>query len=151
MSLESHLTTVRTFHQLIGERIASQPSLLPGDREEANQMAKELRTISTRFSEHTENKLVCRAAMAIEELSEWLAAHVQEDLVEATDALADRLFVLLGDGVATGLPVEAAFELVSKSNHTKLASKLSGSGKGVKGDGYECPKERIAQLLGITR
>lgn len=147
MTLEKHLSSVCSFHELIGERIASQPSLLPGDRDEAGQMAKELRTISNKFSEFSQNNLVSRAAMAVEELAEWLEAHVQENLVEAADALADRLFVLLGDAVATGLPVEAAFEFVSQSNHTKMASKRSGAGKGVKGSGFECPKEKLALLL----
>ena len=147
MSLEKQLSDVHSFHQMIGEVVSERPALLPGNRQESDQMAKQLREISDRFSQFAENKLVSRAAMAVEELAEWLEAHSQEDLVEAADALADRLFVLLGDAVATGIPLEAAFDLVSQSNLTKMASKLSGSGKGVKGSGFECPKEKLAQLL----
>jgi predicted HAD superfamily Cof-like phosphohydrolase len=151
MSLESHLTTVRTFHQLIGELVVSQPSLLPGDRNQADEMASELRKISKRFSELADNKLVTRAAMAVEELAEWLESHIRDDLVEATDALADRLFVLIGDAASSGLPIEAAFEIVARSNATKLASKRSLSGKAIKSDEYQCPKKKIAQLLGVVR
>jgi len=151
MNFEKHLTNARSYHALIGELIAAQPSLLPGNREEAAQMAIELRKISSNFSCVAENKLVARAAMVVEELAEWIEAHIQEDLIEATDALADRLFLLMGDAVASGLPIEPAYEFVSQSNQTKLANKLSDSGKGVKGYEYECPKKKIAKLLGINR
>ena len=70
--------------------------------------------------------------------------------MEATDALADRLFVLLGDAVACGLPIGPAFELVAKSNATKQQMRLS-DGKGEKGEGYMCPKNQLGELLESIR
>jgi len=151
MSLEKLLEQVASFHHLIGELISANPILLAGDRKAGSELACELRNISVKYSNQRGNRLVSRAAMAIEELAEWLEAHSQEDLVEATDALADRLFVLLGDAVATGIPLEGAFELVSQSNLTKVASKTTNAGKGVKSAEFQCPKESLAKLLTANR
>ena len=41
--------------------------------------------------------LLSRAAMALEELAEWVTAHARGDLVAAADAWADRAYVL-GNG-----------------------------------------------------
>ena len=58
--------------------------------------------------------------MAVEELGEWLAANGKSDLPGAADALGDRLYVLLGDAVATGIPLPEVFEAVHESNWSKL-------------------------------
>jgi len=83
--------------------------------------------------------------MAIEELGEWLSAHGTGDLAAAADALGDRLFILLGDAVATGLPLPEIFERVYDSNSTKLKGVTNGLGKAVKGPGYVAPD--LAQLV----
>ena len=67
-----------------------------------------------------QDQLLSRAAMAVEELGEWIFAHADTDLVAAADSLADRFYVLLGDAVATGLPLGRLFEAVHRSNMTKL-------------------------------
>jgi predicted HAD superfamily Cof-like phosphohydrolase len=149
MTLDLHLSTVRTFHELIGETVNAHPALLPGCRLEAMKMAAELREIAVKYSVVVNNKLVMRAAMAAEELAEWVEAHVQEDLTEAADAIADRLFVLLGDAVATGLPLDAAFGIVAESNSTKVASECNEGGKGIKGESFASPKKKLAQLLSL--
>ncbi len=88
---------------------------------------------------------LCRAAMELEELAEWLLAHAQANLVGVADALGDRLYLLLGDAVATGLPLAELFSVVHESNMSKLGGVHTGLGKGVKGPGYARP--RIAEVL----
>ena len=79
-----------------------------------------------------------RALMAIEELAEWIEAHLEGDRVAAADAIGDRLYVLLGDAVATGLPVLEIFDEVHQSNMTKRRQEQS-TGKGVKGKDFRSP------------
>jgi predicted HAD superfamily Cof-like phosphohydrolase len=76
--------------------------------------------------------------MAVEELAEWIEAHVASDLTAAADAWADRAYLLFGDAVATGLGTEALFDEVHRSNMTK-APVNPATGKAVKSDGYLAP------------
>jgi predicted HAD superfamily Cof-like phosphohydrolase len=78
--------------------------------------------------------------MMLEELREWLFAHANSNLVDAADALADRFYLLLGDAVATGLPLADLFQEVHKSNMGKLAGVRTGVGKGLKGPNYCRPQ-----------
>lgn len=90
-------------------------------------------------------QLLSRAAMAVEVLGEWLSAHGAGNLPAAADAIGDRLFILLGDAVATGLPLPEIFERVYESNSTKLKGVTNGLGKAVKGPGYVAPS--LAELV----
>ena len=85
-----------------------------------------------------------RAAMAIEELAEWLLAHANGDLVAAADAWADRAYVLFGDAVAAGLPAAELFAEVHRSNMTKELV-ADGTGKARKGAAYRPPE--LAAIL----
>ena len=87
----------------------------------------------------TEDVLLSRVAMAVEELGEWLAANGKGDLAAAADALGDRLYVLLGDAVATGIPMAEVFEAVHESNWSKLPLVTTGMGKAFKGPDYQAP------------
>ena len=78
--------------------------------------------------------------MILEELAEWLLAHANSNLVDVADALSDRFYLLLGDAVATGLPLTDLFQEVHRSNMTKLAAVHTVVGKGIKGPSYERPK-----------
>ena len=82
--------------------------------------------------------------MAIEELAEWLLAHVNDDLIAAADAWADRAYVLLGDAVAAGLPAAELFAEVHASNMTKELV-ADGTGKARKGAAYRPPE--LAAIL----
>lgn len=88
--------------------------------------------------------LLLRLSLALEELAEWLMAHATGDLVGAADAWADRIYALLGDAVATGLPASQLFEAVHASNLSKSPPTTSG-GKAVKGPDYVPPN--IATVL----
>jgi predicted HAD superfamily Cof-like phosphohydrolase len=145
MQFRDALRYVEDFHRLIGERVSETPCLLTGSKSKASELAQNLRKLIVQYR-GTGDQVLSRTTLSLEETAEWLEAHAAEDLVEATDALADRLFVLLGDAVACGLPVAPAFELVAKSNATKQQMRLS-DGKGQKGEGYMCPKNQLGELL----
>lgn len=103
--------------------MADSPVLLPCERESASETADAIRALLTccRSLADDGNSLLARLCLALEEMGEWVEAHDAGDLVAAADAWGDRLYVLLGDAVAAGLPAAAVFEEVHRSNMTKTA------------------------------
>lgn len=144
--MEKQLNQVAEFHRKIGETVAKSATLLQHDAELDSDLARSLRQIVDSFNraDRPTTQLSRRALMAVEELAEWIEAHVAGDIVEAADAIGDRLYVLLGDAVATGLPLERVFDEVHRSNLTK-ASRALTTGKGIKGDDFESPE--LSHLL----
>lgn len=55
-----------------------------------------------------------------EEVRELEAAVQNHDLRETVDALADILYVVYGAGISFGIDLDKAFDLVHRSNMTKL-------------------------------
>lgn len=74
-----------------------------------------------------------RIRLIAEEFGELCTAIQKGDLVEIADALADLEYVVVGTAVAFGIPHEAVFQEVHRSNMTK--TKLDAHGKGGK-EGY---------------
>jgi len=142
--MNNELMRVREFHLHIGESVSSVPRLLDHEPAIDNELAQMLRQIVDSFNGRQEkpSQLIRRSLMAIEELAEWIEAHAEADLVAAADAWGDRAYVLLGDAVAAGLPAEAIFDEVHRSNMTKFGSDTN-SGKGIKSDGFNRPDLQI--------
>jgi len=133
---------VRRFHARIKAPIAATPRTLNCDPASALMFSGKLAELSKELAaaaNGTEDVLLSRAAMAAEELGEWLAANAKSDLPGAADALGDRLYVLLGDAVATGVPLSEVFEAVHESNWSKLPHVTTALGKAFKGPGYRKP------------
>lgn len=147
LTITDCLGLVRQFHNQIKAPVcAGPPQLLLSDPGQALTYSKRLLSLSTEMAgSGYRDQLLSRAAMALEELSEWLVAHAEGKLVGAADALADRFYVLLGDAVATGFPLGPLFVEVHRSNLTKLSQVQTGHGKGAKGPGYVRPD--IASVL----
>jgi len=61
-----------------------------------------------------------RLKLIKEEVQELADAMREKDMVETIDALGDILYVVYGAGGALGLNLDRAFDLVHKSNMTKL-------------------------------
>lgn len=139
--MEEQLSKVAEFHRGIKEKTAAATTLLDCTPDLDLQLAKGLRHLiaSIPTQQRQDSHLCRRALMAIEELAEWIEAHVEADQIAAADALGDRLYVLLGDAVATGLPIERIFDEVHRSNMTKLPSN-DATGKGTKATGFERPQ-----------
>jgi predicted HAD superfamily Cof-like phosphohydrolase len=148
LTLDDAIDQVRSFHRHIHAPVVERPTLLPRHPGKAlgatiliRRLAKEL----AQSADGEKDVLLCRAAMELEELAEWTFAHAQSNLVDVADALGDRFYLLLGDSVATGLPLADLFLEIHRSNLTKLPAVHTGVGKGVKGRAYERP--RIAEVL----
>lgn len=61
-----------------------------------------------------------RLSLIEEEVQELRDAISQKDLVETVDALADSMYVILGFFTALGVDADQAFDIVHKSNLSKL-------------------------------
>merc|ERR1711865_1137277 len=57
-----------------------------------------------------------------EEVQELADAMKEKDMVETLDALGDILYVVYGAGGAFGVDLDKAFDLIHKSNMTKLCA-----------------------------
>ena len=138
--MQKQLDQVGEFHSRIGAVIADSPRLLPHDSELAGDMAGMVRALHASIDRRAgaDDDLAKRTLMALEELAEWIEAHVAGDLTAAADAWADRSYLLFGDAVATGLPVEAVFEAVHRSNMTKSMANPA-TGKAIKSERYLAP------------
>lgn len=138
--MQERMNQVAEFHSRIGETVAQSPCLLEHDCKIDAELACRLRQIVDSFDaqENRKSQLVRRALMAIEEIAEWIEAHCDEDLIAVADAWGDRTYVLIGDAVAAGLPADAIFDEVHRSNMTKFGANAN-SGKGTKSDGFQRP------------
>ena len=140
-SIERAVRQVADFHNAIGANIAAAPSLLSHDPVLVKETLVELQRLLSRLdlSRRDGDELMLRLCLALEETAEWLDAHLRNDLVAAADAWGDRLYVLLGDAVSTGLPAQDVFDEVHRSNMSKQC-KSSNRGKAVKGSSYRRPQ-----------
>lgn len=90
-----------------------------------------------------------RQKMLDSEVQELRDAVAAGNLTEIADALADIVYVAVGTAVTYGIPFDAVFTEVHRSNMTKFlpgGPVINEDGKIVKGTGYKPP--RIAELLG---
>lgn len=135
---------MRRFHQRIKAPIAATPQTLKCVPASALVFSGRLLELSKELAaaaNGTEDVLLSRAAMAVEELGEWLAANAKSDLTATADALGDRLYILLGDSVASGLGsrLPEVFKAVHESNWSKLPLVTTALGKAFKGPDYLAP------------
>jgi predicted HAD superfamily Cof-like phosphohydrolase len=85
-------------------------------------------------------ELAC--ALIEEEAAEFRAAVEASDLVEIADAVADLVWVTFEAALTFGIPIEAVFAEVRRSNLTKIVSGervMTAAGKIVKGRNYSPP------------
>lgn len=119
MSLKTSLDKIRKFHTAFGHPCPKAPDL--GD-----QRLKDL-----------------RVNLIQEELNELKEALTNNDPIKALDAYADLMVVVFGGGVSMGLPLEAGYDEVMRSNMTKLGADgkpiIREDGKILKGPNYEPP------------
>ena len=140
MEMLDAIRMVRRFHHHIGAQVADEPQLLPCHPVAARWLALQVEKLSHTAAQGAgDDVLLSRVALTLEELAEWIQAHADQDLVAAADAWADRAYVLFGDAVATGLPVESLFAEVHSANMTKQYGVRTGTGKAYRGPGYRAP------------
>lgn len=78
-----------------------------------------------------------RMRLMYEELYELMEAIDQNEFDKMLDAYGDLLYVVVGFGVTLGLPTQAIFDEVHRSNMTKDV--MNKYGKGGKGPNFEEP------------
>lgn len=83
-----------------------------------------------------------------EELAELAEAVTAGDMVEVADAIADAIYVLIGTAVSMGIPLQAVWAEVHRSNMAKVAGGVvrNAAGKVTKPEGWTPPD--IATLVG---
>lgn len=81
--------------------------------------AARLELVGKQLLEDDHSPHAVRAALLIEELSEYISAYANRDRVEELDALCDLIYVALGQAVVFNLPITAAFAEVHRSNMSK--------------------------------
>lgn len=77
-----------------------------------------------------------------EEVSETFAAIRDRDLIEVADGIADSIYVLIGLGLRLGLPLDAVWNEVQRSNMTKVVNGAvlrRSDGKIIKPEGFTPP------------
>ena len=148
--MDSACQQVAEFHRQIGASISPEPRLLPHDKTVAQDVQAKMRELLTYLQkQRPENdELHLRLCLALEELTEWVEAHVADDLIAAADAWGDRAYVLLGDAVSAGMPADVVFQEVHRSNLSKRQAN-SKNGKGMKDGHFQPPN--IASLLSQHR
>ena len=142
--MDQQLDSVREFHLQIREIVANEPQLLKHAKQPTRSLAGSLRELlsSYRGERGGPGGLIARTLLSLEETAEWLEAHADDDLDAAADAWADRCYVIMGDAVASGLPVTGAFEAVHRSNMTK-SRRDPITGKGRKAENYLAPSIHV--------
>jgi len=93
-----------------------------GITEDIEFVAAQMSSCAEKMQEHVNDPTDprgLRAHLEIEELTEFISAMYHGDEVGMLDALADRLYVLLGTAVQFDLPIWQAFVEVHMSNMTK--------------------------------
>lgn len=80
-----------------------------------------------------------RLAFIQEELKELEQAFDEENIIKVYDALIDLMYVVLGTNVSCGLPPDAGWDEVHRSNMTKIVDGIIKNGKVQKGPNYQPP------------
>lgn len=99
-------------------------------------------------------RLRLRHDLIAEEVDECLSAAEDRDMVEVADGIIDSIYVLVGMGLELGLPLEALWNEVQRSNMSKAVEQPDGTfkvvrradGKILKPEGWTPP-----DIAGILR
>ena len=116
-----------------------------------NTNADDVKTFMTTFGQEVKSKpefpdldtVNLRIELIREELQELVDACGARDIVEVADALTDILYVTYGAAHSFGIPIDACFKEVQRSNMSKLGEDgkpiYREDGKVMKGPGYSVP------------
>jgi predicted HAD superfamily Cof-like phosphohydrolase len=87
------------------------------------------------------NTLSRRQGLLLEEFIEYGNAIEDGDLIGMADAIGDIMYLLFGDSIILGLPMDKIFAEIHRSNMTKLIDGIQkrDDGKIIKGNSYEPP------------
>jgi hypothetical protein len=147
MNFQDAIGKVREYHRQYGLPAADAPQLLPIDGVKAMHLSVGLIELWAAIRGlpsiqkflippcAKEDLLVRFALRELDLLGQWLKAHFLRDLEVAGFAWGDRLYLLLREAVAAGLPVEQLFTLT----HEVTASELPEEGEDGPGQARPAP------------
>lgn len=96
-----------------------------------------------------------RSKLIQEELSEYIEACKNNDIVEIADAIGDMLYLVLGASVEHGIKIEPIFDEIHESNMSKLDHNgqpiYREDGKVLKSENYFPPNIRKALAYSLTQ
>lgn len=157
-SHETNYKKVKEFHKVFRREIAPSPTV--PDRKV---LMLRMRLIAEEYVELAKSaNLDCFVQVHDPKSQETVEFHniVKEmhdtiDLVEWSDGLADLLYVIYGAAIVTGIPIEQVFDIVHRSNMSKLDTDgnpiLREDGKILKGNSYWAPTIAIDKLLAFLK
>jgi predicted HAD superfamily Cof-like phosphohydrolase len=91
--------------------------------------------------------MLLRTRLIEEEVGELLEALATKDLVEIADGAADSIYVILGTLESYGITLQPIWDIVHKSNMSKIPGNKDAFGKTVKPTGWTSPREFIKDEL----
>jgi len=101
-SRKTDFQSVREFNETFGVPVFDEPQLDIFDREPA--------------------LIRYRMSLIEEEFNELVQAVAEKNFTETVDALADLVYVIQGMGVSLGIDLDKAFDIVHRSNMSKVCS-----------------------------
>lgn len=144
---------LKDFQTAFGFTVAEQLSLEPFTVEEEEKLLPSVLS-ATRVLEHlsdipTTSERALRIKLLCEEMSEYLNAEYNNDIVEISDGLTDIHYIAAGTETVYGIPGEKVFNYIHLNNMSKLGEDgkpiKREDGKLLKPEGYQSPDVR--QLL----
>ncbi len=102
----------------------------------------------------SDERIELRVKLVDEEVGETLSAVAARDMIEVADGIIDSIYVLVGKGLELGLPLEALWNEVHRSNMAKATEQPDGTfkvvrradGKVLKPEGWTPP-----DIAGVLR
>jgi len=92
------------------------------------------------------------ARFIMEEMSEFLQAHENENIVDAADSIGDLIYMLMGASLMMGLPLEKILEAIHTANMTKVSGmSRRGDNDAIKLPGWVGPEADIKVFLDEAR
>jgi len=87
----------------------------------------------------SDDEVHLRNELLAEEIRELSYAIANKDIVEAADAIADAVYVLLGTALSFGIPFDEVWKEVHRSNMDKAGGPVRADGKRLKPEGWKPP------------
>ena len=97
----------------------------------------------------SEEYVVARGNFMSEEVTEFMDAAMEGDIVGVADALTDMIYVAVGTALTMGIPLDKVWDVVHAANMKKVkgTTKRGIANDAVKPEGWVGPERAIAAIL----
>ena len=97
----------------------------------------------------SEDYVIARGNFMSEEVTEFMDAAMEGDIVGVADALTDVIYVAVGTALSMGIPLDKVWDVVHAANMKKVkgTTKRGIANDAVKPDGWIGPEQAIAAIL----